>query len=114
MDNGPELIAWILQDWCRLRGLGTIYIEPGSPWQNPWVESFNNRVRDELLNITEFGSLTEARVIIEDWRNEYNTWRPHSSSRRTHPRRVRRPMPTSTPADTPITPGPTTGAPSPG
>jgi putative transposase len=114
MDNGPELIAWIVQDWCRLRGLGTIYIEPGSPWQNPWVESFNNRVRDELLNITEFGSLTEARVIIEDWRNEYNTWRPHSSSRRTHPRRVRRPMPTPTPADTPITPGPTTGAPSPG
>jgi putative transposase len=79
MDNGPEMIAWVLQDWCRLRGLNTIYIEPGSPWQNPWVESFNGRVRDELLNITEFGSLTEARVLIEDWRNEYNTWRPHSS-----------------------------------
>jgi putative transposase len=73
MDNGPELIAWILRDWCRLRGLGTIYIEPGSPWENPWVESFNGRVRDELLNITEFGSLAEARVLIEDWRNEYNT-----------------------------------------
>jgi putative transposase len=79
MDNGPELIAWILRDWCRLRGLGTIYIEPGSPWENPWIESFNGRVRDELLNITEFGSLIEARVLIEDWRNEYNTWRPHSS-----------------------------------
>jgi len=79
MDNGPELIAWILRDWCRLRGLGTIYIEPGSPWENPWVESFNGRVRDELLNITEFGSLIEARILIEDWRNEYNTWRPHSS-----------------------------------
>ena len=79
MDNGPELIAWILRDWCRLRGLGTIYIEPGSPWENPWVESFNGRARDELLNITEFGSLTEARILIEDWRNEYNTWRPHSS-----------------------------------
>ena len=79
MDNGPEMIAWILWGWCRLRGLGIIYIEPGSPWQNPWVESFNGRVRDELLNITEFGSLTEARVLIEDWRNEYNTWRPHSS-----------------------------------
>jgi len=79
MDNGPEMIAWVLRDWCRLRGLGIIYIEPGSPWQNPWVESFNGRVRDELLNITEFGSLTEARVLIEDWRNEYNTWRPHSS-----------------------------------
>ena len=79
MDNGPELIAWALRDWCRLSGLGTIYIEPGSPWENPWIESFNGRIRDELLNITEFGSLTEARVLIEDWRNEYNTWRPHSS-----------------------------------
>ena len=79
MDNGPELIAWALRDWCRLAGLGTIYIEPGSPWENPFIESFNGRARDELLNITEFGSLTEARVIIEDWRNEYNTWRPHSS-----------------------------------
>jgi putative transposase len=79
MDNGPELIAWALRDWCRLTGAGTIYIEPGSPWENPWIESFNGRTRDELLNITEFGSLTEARVVIEDWRNEYNTWRPHSS-----------------------------------
>jgi putative transposase len=79
MDNGPELIAWTLRDWCRLSGTGTIYIEPGSPWENPWIGSFNGRARDELLNITEFGSLTEARVVIEDWRNEYNTWRPHSS-----------------------------------
>ncbi len=79
MDNGPELIAWALRDWCRLAGLGTIYIEPGSPWENPWIESFNGRARDELLNITEFGSLTEAPVVVEDWRNEYNTWRPHSS-----------------------------------
>ncbi len=79
MDNGPELIAWALRDWCRLTGLGTLYIEPGSPWENPWIESFNGRMRDELLNITEFGSLTEARIVIEDWRHEYNTWRPHSS-----------------------------------
>ncbi|MCH8130904.1 MAG: IS3 family transposase [Acidobacteria bacterium] len=79
MDNGPELIAWALRDWCRLAGLDTIYIEPGSPWENPWIESFNGRARDELLNITEFGSLTEARIVIEDWRIEYNTWRPHSS-----------------------------------
>jgi len=79
MDNGPELIAWALRDWCRLAGLGTIYIQPGSPWENPFIESFNGRARDELLNITEFGSITEARVVIEDWRNEYNTWRPHSS-----------------------------------
>jgi putative transposase len=79
MDNGPELIAWALRDWCRLNSAGTAYIEPGSPWENPWVESFNGRLRDECLNINEFGSLTEARVIIEDWRIEYNTWRPHSS-----------------------------------
>lgn len=79
MDNGPELIAWALRDWCRLSGLGTVYIEPGSPWENPWIESFNGRARDELLNIEEFGSLTEARIVIEERRNEYNTWRPHSS-----------------------------------
>jgi len=79
MDNGPELIAWTLRDWCRLSGAGTIYIDPGSPWENPFIESFNGRVRDELLNITEFGSLTEARVLIGDWRIEYNTWRPHGS-----------------------------------
>jgi putative transposase len=79
MDNGPELIAWTVRDWCRLTGTDTVYIEPGSPWENPWIESFNGRVRDELLNITEFGSVTEAQVIVEDWRNEYNTWRPHSS-----------------------------------
>jgi putative transposase len=79
MDNGPELIAWALKDWCRLKGAGTSYIEPGAPWENPWIESFNGRLRDECLNSNEFGSLTEARVIIEDWRIEYNTWRPHSS-----------------------------------
>ena len=60
MDGGPEMIAWILRDWCRLRGLGIFYIEPGSPWQNPRIESFNGRVRGGLLNITEFGSPAEA------------------------------------------------------
>ena len=79
MDNGPELVAWALRDWCRLAGTHTSYIEPGSPWQTPWVESFNGRSRDELLNVEEFGSLTEAKVIIEDWRNEYNEYRPHSA-----------------------------------
>ncbi len=79
MDNGPELIAWALRDWCRLSGTGTIYIEPGSPWENPYIESFNGRVRDELLNVEEFGSLLEAQVIVEAWRIEYNTYRPHSS-----------------------------------
>jgi len=78
-DNGPELIAWALRDYCRMTLMRTSYIEPGSPWENPFVESFNGRLRDELLNIEEFGSITEARVIIEDWREEYNTYRPHSA-----------------------------------
>ncbi len=77
MDNGPELVAWALRDWCRLWGTRTTYIEPGSPWQTPFVESFNGRVRDELLNLEDFADLREARVVIEDWRIEYNTYRPH-------------------------------------
>jgi putative transposase len=79
MDNGPELIAWALRDWCRLAGTTTTYIEPGSPWENPFIESFNGRVRDELLNVEEFGSLLEAQVVVQAWRTEYNTYRPHSS-----------------------------------
>jgi putative transposase len=79
MDNGPELIAWALRDWCRLAGTTTTYIEPGSPWENPFVESFNGRVRDELLNVEEFVTLFEAQVLTEAWRVEYNTYRPHSS-----------------------------------
>lgn len=78
-DNGPEMIAWTLRDYCRLAGTQTAYIEPGSPWENPFVESFNGRLRDELLNIEEFACLTEARVVIEDWRIQYNTYRPHSA-----------------------------------
>lgn len=78
-DNGPELIAHALRDWCRLRRTSVSYIEPGSPWQNPYVESFNGRVRDELLNIELFGSLVEAQVVVEAWRIEYNTYRPHSA-----------------------------------
>lgn len=79
MDNGPELIAWALRDWCRLAGTARVYIEPGSPWENPFVESFNGRVRDELLNIEEFGSLLETQATVENWRIEYNNYRPHSS-----------------------------------
>jgi transposase InsO family protein len=79
MDNGPELIAWALRDWCRIHHTTTSYIEPGAPWENPFVESFNGRARDELLTIEEFGTLLEAQVVIEAWRVEYNTYRPHSS-----------------------------------
>jgi putative transposase len=79
MDNGPEMTAHALQDWCRFSQAGTVYIEPGSPWQNPFVESFHSRVRDELLDVEEFACLAEARVVIEDWRQDYNRHRPHSS-----------------------------------
>ncbi len=79
MDNGPELVAAGLRDWCRIWGTHTAYIEPGSPWENPFIESFNGRLRDECLNVEDFASLTEARVVIEDWRHEYNTYRPHQA-----------------------------------
>lgn len=78
-DNGPELTAHALRDWCRFAGAGTSYIDPGAPWENPYVESFNGRLRDELLAIEQFDTLLEAQVLIEDWRIEYNTRRPHSS-----------------------------------
>jgi putative transposase len=78
-DNGPELTANALRDWCRFTGVGTSYIEPGSPWQNPYVESFGGRLRDELLAVEAFSSLLEARVLVKDWRIEYNTARPHSA-----------------------------------
>jgi putative transposase len=78
-DNGPELTANVLRDWCRFGGAGAAYIEPGSPWQNPWVESYGSRMRDELLAIEQFDSLLEAQVLVADWRIEYNTYRPHSA-----------------------------------
>ncbi|MEZ0367434.1 IS3 family transposase [Mycobacterium sp. pUA109] len=78
-DNGPEFIAHAVNDWCRFNGTGSLFIDPGSPWQNAWIESFNGRLRDELLNSWRFDSLLEARVIIEDWRADYNANRPHSA-----------------------------------
>jgi putative transposase len=78
-DNGPELTANALRDWCRFCGAGSAYIDPGSPWQNPYVESFGSRVRDELLSVELFSSLAEAKVMVEDWRCDYNQRRPHSA-----------------------------------
>lgn len=78
-DNGPELTSHALRDWCTFEVTRTAFIEPGSPWENPFVESFNSRVRDELLNVEVFSCLLEARVVIEDWRQDYNQRRPHSS-----------------------------------
>ena len=78
-DNGPELTANALRDWCRHTSTKTSYVDPGSPWQNPWVESYGARMRDELLSIEQFDSLLEAQVLVADWRNDYNTYRPHSA-----------------------------------
>ena len=78
-DNGPELTANALRDWCRFAGAGSAYIEPGSPWQNPYVESFGGRVRDELLSVELFSTLAEAQVLVEDSRIDYNSNRPHSA-----------------------------------
>jgi putative transposase len=78
-DNGPELTAHALRDWCRFSGTATAFIEPGAPWQNPFVETFNARVRDELLDVEAFSCLAEAQVVIADWREDYNHHRPHSA-----------------------------------
>ncbi|MBD3847282.1 IS3 family transposase [Bosea sp. SSUT16] len=78
-DNGPEFIARAVRDWIAAVGAGTAFIEPGSPWENGYCESFNSKLRDELLNGEIFYSLAEAKAVIESWRQHYNTRRPHSS-----------------------------------
>ena len=78
-DNGPEFIAYAIQDWLKAKQVKTIYITPGSPWENAYIESFHDKLRDECLNREIFGSLKEARVVIEQWRLYYNAERPHSS-----------------------------------
>jgi len=80
-DNGPEFTAQIVRDWLGRIGVNTLYIEPGSPWENGYNESFNGKLRDELLNGEIFTTLREAQVLIERWRQHYNTTRPHSSLR---------------------------------
>jgi transposase InsO family protein len=78
-DNGPEFIAKALQAWLAEQGLSTLYIKPGSPWQNAFSESLNNRVRDELLNTELFASLLEAQILADQWRERYNRTHPHSA-----------------------------------
>jgi transposase InsO family protein len=80
-DNGPEFTAKTVRKWLFGLGVRTLFIEPGSPWENGYIESFNGKLRDELLNREIFTTLTEAQVLIENWRKEYNTIRPHSSLR---------------------------------
>ena len=78
-DNGPEFIAVAIKRWLAESSVGTLYIEPGSPWENGYIESFHGRLRDELLNRELFYSVREAKVLAENWRLEYNQHRPHSS-----------------------------------
>ena len=78
-DNGPEFAAKAVRSWLGRIGVQTLFIEPGSPWENGYNESFNGKLRDEVLNREIFYNLKEAQVIIERWRKEYNTYRPHSS-----------------------------------
>jgi putative transposase len=78
-DNGPEFVAQAVRDWIEAVGAKTAYIEPGSPWENGYCESFNARFRDEFLNGEIFYSLREAQILIEEWRKHYNTKRPHSA-----------------------------------
>jgi putative transposase len=78
-DNGPEFVAKAIKNWLAERDVKTHYIDPASPWQNAFGESFNSSLRDECLNLEVFASLAEARVLIEQWRQHYNTTRPHSA-----------------------------------
>lgn len=78
-DNGPELCSKAVRGWLKLLGVKTLFIEPGSPWENRYCESFNGRLRDELLSREVFYTVAEAKVLAEAWRREYNTERPHSA-----------------------------------
>lgn len=111
-DNGPEFIAPAVGDWCRFNSAGSLFIDPGSPWQNAWVESFNGRLRDELLNSWRFDSLLEARVMIEDWRRDYKRQQAPLRPRRAHPSRVRSTVDHDPPTPSRIATGPTNGSPS--
>ncbi len=78
-DNGPEFIATAVREWLGRLGVKTLYIEPGSPWENGYCESFNSKLRDEFLNREIVYTLKEAKILIEWWRSHYNQLRPHSS-----------------------------------
>ena len=78
-DNGPEFMAERVRDWLHWVKVETLFIEPGSHWENGYIESFNGKLRDELLNGEIFDTLCEAKVLIERWRSDYNSSRPHSS-----------------------------------
>ena len=96
-DNGPEFTARAVRHWLKRLGVQTLFIAPGSPWENGYVESFNGKLRDECLNLERFDTLLEAQVLVERWRCEYNQLRPHSSLG------YRPPAPEAAPQ--PVTPG---------
>jgi putative transposase len=78
-DNGSEFTAQAVRNWLAALGVKPLFIEPGSPWENGYCESFNGKLRDELLNTELFDTLLEARILVERWRRHYNTVRPHSA-----------------------------------
>lgn len=78
-DNGPEFVAIVIKQWLAGSGIATLYIDPGSPWQNGYIESFNGKLRDELLSMEEFSTVAEAVVLVEAYRQHYNYHRPHSA-----------------------------------
>ncbi len=84
-DNGPEFTAKVVRSWLKRLKVGTLFIEPGSPWENGYIESFNGKFRYELLDGEIFYSLREAQILIETWRVQYNTFRPHSALNRRPP-----------------------------
>jgi len=78
-DNGPEFTLKAVRNWLKDLEVTTLFIEPGSPWENGYIESFSGKLRDELLDWEIFTTLTEAKILIEEWRKEYNQVRPHSA-----------------------------------
>ena len=87
-DNGPEFIAYAIEDWMKRCGIQSLYIKPGSPWEQAYIESFHDKLRDECLNREVFGTLQEAKVILNQWRRQYNEERPHSALNYRTPREV--------------------------
>jgi hypothetical protein len=110
-DNGPEFIARAVADRCRFNTIGSCFIDPGSPWQNAWIESFNGRFRDELCNGWQFDSVLEAQVLPGDLAQLVQHPSTPLSPRAPHPERVRPRVDHHQPTPTRIAPGPHTGTP---
>jgi transposase InsO family protein len=108
-DNGPEFISRALRDWCRFKNTKTGYIEPGAPWQNPFVESFNGHLRRELLEMESFNTLFEAQLLLDDWRLEYNQLPTTPIAQLHDTRRIRAPSKGRNATRTLITTGPKSG-----